>query len=123
MTTQDRIVVIAGARTPFARSRTVFGKMSPSMLGGIAIREAVAKSNVDPDLIGEIYYGIVSPPAEGPNVSREALFESGLPPQIPCTTVNRYCASSLEATAGAAAKIIAGVQYPHCIAPVSTKAC
>jgi len=65
----------------------------------------VARSGIDPKLIDEIYYGIVSPPAEGPNVSREALFDSGLPPEIPCTTVNRYCASAIEACAGIAGKI------------------
>ena len=108
MSNSDRVVVVAGARTPFARARTVFAKMSPAALGGVTLRETVARSGIDPKLIDEIYYGIVSPPAEGSNVSREALFDSGLPPQIPCTTVNRYCASSAEATAGIVAKILAG---------------
>lgn len=108
MSNSDRVVVVAGARTPFARARTVFAKMSPAALGGITLRETVARSGIDPKLIDEVYYGIVSPPAEGSNVSREALFDSGLPPQIPCTTVNRYCASSAEATAGIVAKIMAG---------------
>ena len=60
---------------------------------------------IDPKLIEEVYYGIVSPPADGPNVSREALFDAGLPSSIACTTVNRYCASSAEAAAGIAGKI------------------
>ena len=59
-------------------------------------------------IIEEIYYGIVSPPADGTNVSREALFDSGLPGTIPCTTINRYCASAAEAIAGIAAKIASG---------------
>jgi acetyl-CoA acyltransferase len=105
---EDRIVVVAGARTPFVRARTVFHRMSPAALGGIVLREVIARSDVDPKLVEEIYFGIVSPPAEGTNVSREALFDSGLPPQIPCTTVNRYCASSAEAAAGIAAKILSG---------------
>jgi acetyl-CoA acyltransferase len=108
MSTSDRVVVVAGARTPFARARTVFAKMSPAALGGITLRETVARSGIDPKIIDEIYYGIVAAPAEGSNVSREALFDSGLPPQIPCTTVNRYCASSAEASAGILAKIISG---------------
>lgn len=108
MSNSDRVVVVAGARTPFARARTVFAKMSPAALGGVTLRETVARSGIDPKLIDEVYYGIVSPPAEGSNVSREALFDSGLPPQIPCTTVNRYCASSAEASAGIMAKILAG---------------
>lgn len=104
----DRIVVVAGARTPFVRARGVFAKLPPSTLGGAALRETVAKSGIDPKLIEECYFGIVSPPPEGSNIGREAMFDSGLPPQIACTTINRYCASSAEAAAALAAKITAG---------------
>ena len=58
----------------------------------VTLREVIARSDLDPALVEEVYYGIVSPPAEGSNVAREALFDSGLPPQIPATTINRYCA-------------------------------
>ncbi len=105
---RDRVVVVNGARTPFARARSVFNDMPASALGGIALREAVQRSQIDPEKIEEIYFGIVSAPAEGPNIGREALFDSGLPPSIPCTGINRYCASSLEATAAIAAKLQAG---------------
>jgi acetyl-CoA acyltransferase len=108
MSTTDRVVVVAGARTPFVRARSVFAKLGPAALGGIALRETVARSGIEAKAIDEIYFGIVSPPAEGSNISREALFDSGLPPTIPCTTVNRYCASASEAVAGIVAKIQAG---------------
>jgi acetyl-CoA acyltransferase len=104
----ERIAIIGGARTPFARARSVFHKMSPAALGGVALREAVSKTGILPHLIDEIYFGIVSAPAEGSNISREALFDSGLPPTIACTTINRYCASAMEAAAAIAAKITAG---------------
>jgi len=106
MSTTGRIAVIGGARTPFARARSVYQNMSASQLGGIALREAVSLSGIDPALIEEIYFGIVSAPAEGSNIAREALFDSGLPPSIPATGINRYCASSIEAAAGIAAKIL-----------------
>jgi acetyl-CoA acyltransferase len=105
---QDRVVVVNGVRTPFARARTVYQKMAPSTLGGAVLRETIARSDLDPTLVEEIYFGIVSAPGDGPNVSREALFDSGLPATIPCTTVNRYCASSAEAAAGIAGKIMSG---------------
>ncbi|OFZ22371.1 MAG: hypothetical protein A2X94_00015 [Bdellovibrionales bacterium GWB1_55_8] len=105
---QERVVVVNGARTPFARARTAFKKMPPSALGGVVIRETIARSGLDPALVDEIYFGIVSPPSEGTNVAREALFDSGLPSTIPCTTVNRYCASAAEAASGIAAKIQSG---------------
>jgi acetyl-CoA acyltransferase len=105
---QERVVIVNGVRTPFVRARTVYQKMPPSMLGGIVLRETVARSDMDPALIEEIYMGIVSAPADGPNVAREAQFDSGLPSTIPATTLNRYCASSAETAAGIAAKIGSG---------------
>jgi acetyl-CoA acyltransferase len=105
---QERVVIVNGVRTPFARARTVFQKMPPSTLGGAALREVIARSDLDPTLVGEIYFGIVSAPAEGSNIAREALFDSGLPATIPATGINRYCASSAEAAAGIAAKIASG---------------
>ena len=105
---QDRVVIVSGVRTPFVRARSVFTKMPPSQLGGVALRETIARGDMDPKLVDEVYYGIVSPPPEGTNVSREALFDSGLPSEIPCTTINRYCASASEAIAAATAKILAG---------------
>ncbi|MCM2323529.1 MAG: acetyl-CoA C-acyltransferase [Oligoflexia bacterium] len=105
---QDRVVVVNGARTPFCRARGSFKKMPASALGGVVLRESVARAGVDPSVIEEIYFGIVSAPSEGTNVSREALFDSGLPPTIPATTVNRYCASAAEAATGIMAKILSG---------------
>lgn len=108
MSSQDRVVLVSGARTPFARARTVYSKMPASVLGGIALRETVARAGIDPGLVEEVYFGIVSSPAEGTNVAREALFDSGLPAKVPATTVNRYCASSAEAVAGIMGKISSG---------------
>ncbi len=105
---KERVMVINGARTPFVRARTVFQKLPPSTLGGAVLRETIARSDIDPQLIEEVYFGIVSAPAEGTNIAREALFDSGLPPTIPCTTINRYCASAAEAAAGISAKILSG---------------
>lgn len=104
----ERVMIVNGVRTPFARARTVFQKMPASALGGVVLREIIARSDLDPKLVEEIYFGIVSAPAEGPNIARESLFDSGLPPTIPCTGINRYCASAAEAAAGIAGKIMAG---------------
>lgn len=104
----ERIVVVNGVRTPFVKARTGYKKMPASTLGGVVLRETVARADLDPSLVDEVYLGIVSPPAEGSNVSREALFDSGLPPSIPCTTINRYCASAAEAISAIAGKISSG---------------
>jgi acetyl-CoA acyltransferase len=62
---QERVVVVNGVRTPFVRARTVFQKMPASTLGGATLREVIARSDLDPKLVEEVYYGIVSAPAEG----------------------------------------------------------
>lgn len=104
----ERIAIIGGMRTPFARARTAYAKMTPAQLGGIAIKETVSATGIDPKLIDEIFFGIVSAPSEGSNIAREALFDSGLPQSISATGINRYCASSIEATATLATKIQSG---------------
>ena len=105
---ENKVVIVNGTRTPFARARSVYKKLPPSILAGVTLRETVARANIDPTLIEECYMGIVSPPAEGSNVAREALFDAGLPSEIPCTTINRYCASSAEAATSILGKIEAG---------------
>lgn len=105
---QNKVVIVQGTRSPFVRARGVFKKISPSALGGAVLKETMARTEIDPTLVEEVYFGIVSPPAEGTNVAREALFDSNLPPTIPCTTINRYCASAAEAVAGIAGKISSG---------------
>lgn len=103
----ERIAIVGGMRTPFARARSVYQNMTAANLGGVALRETVSQTGIDPKLIDEVYFGIVSAPAEGSNIAREALFDSGLPATIACTGINRYCASSMESAAGIAAKILA----------------
>lgn len=112
VTTAERVMIVHGKRTPFVRAKTVFRDIPASILGGITLRETVASSGIDPKevskIIEEIYFGIVCPPSEGTNISRECLFDSGLSPTIPCTTINRYCASAGEAIGAIAAKISSG---------------
>ncbi|MBS1957913.1 MAG: acetyl-CoA C-acyltransferase [Bdellovibrionales bacterium] len=108
MSSNERIAIVGGVRTPFARARSVYQNMTAANLGGIALRETVSQTGIDPKLIDEVYFGIVSAPAEGSNIARESLFDSGLPQEIACTGINRYCASSIESAAALAAKITAG---------------
>ncbi len=105
---KDRVAIVAGVRTPFVRARGVFRHLPASTLGGAVLQETVTRSGIDPSLIEDITLGIVCAPAEGTHVAREALFDSVLPRSIPCTTVNRYCASSSEAIACVTAKILSG---------------
>lgn len=104
----ENVVLVSAVRTPFVRARSVFKQVPPSTLSGIVLREVCSRVKMNPKDIGEILWGMVSAPAEGSNIAREALFDSGLSPEIPCTTINRYCASSLEAMGIAVARIQSG---------------
>ena len=72
--------------------------MRPDDLAAIAIREAVSTAGIDAGTIDEIYFGAANQAGEdNRNVARMAGLLAGLPETVPGTTVNRLCASGLEA--------------------------
>lgn len=91
-------VYIAGA------VRTAIGKYGGSLksvpahtLAASVIKEAVRRAGIDPETIGEVILGEVRQSTEASNIARSALLEAGLPEKIPGFTVNRLCASSMQA--------------------------
>jgi acetyl-CoA acyltransferase len=82
--------------------------MSPVQLGTIAVRELIARTNVDPGDVGELVYGTVVPSVLAPNVAREVGLTAGLPPAVPAYTVGRACASANQAITSAAEAIARG---------------
>ncbi len=104
----NRIAIIDGVRTPFAKMGTVFKDMSAQALGSLVAREVVERCAIDPEQIDEVIFGNVSQPAEAANIARVIALLSGLPKTIPAYTVHRNCASGMEAVAQAALKIQAG---------------
>ena len=103
-----RVAIVAGARTPFAKSGTDLVELDAIDLAGIAGAEAVARSGVDPREIDGAIFGIVLPPLHGPNLGREAVFRAALPDSVPGTTVNLACASSNRAITSGAEAILLG---------------
>ncbi|MCH2133176.1 MAG: acetyl-CoA C-acyltransferase [Phycisphaerales bacterium] len=104
-----RAAVITAIRTPFGRYGGTLSPVRPDDLAALVIREAVARSGIDPKLIDEIYFGAANQAGEdNRNVARMAGLLAGLPETVPGTTVNRLCASGLEAIAIAARMIEAG---------------
>jgi acetyl-CoA C-acetyltransferase len=92
-------VIAAATRTPIGRAvKGSLREVRPDDLGAIAVREAVARSAVDPALIDDLIVGTAYPHGKsGSNLGRRLVPLARLPISIPGTTVNRFCASSLQA--------------------------
>jgi acetyl-CoA acyltransferase len=104
-------VIVSAVRTAVGKAPNgVFRQTRPDELAAVAIREAVARvSALDPETVDDVVIGCAMPEAEqGLNVARIASIRAGLPVSASAVTVNRFCASSLEAVAIAAARILAG---------------
>ncbi|MEZ4424385.1 MAG: acetyl-CoA C-acyltransferase FadI [Gemmatimonadota bacterium] len=93
-----RTAIVAGVRTPFARSGTVFADLTAIELGKTAVRELVARSGVDPDQVDHLIYGTVVHDTQAPNIAREVGLGT-LPKTVPAVTVSRACSSSNQAIA------------------------
>jgi acetyl-CoA acyltransferase len=105
---ERRVAVIAGCRTPFARSGTALRDLSAVELGKACVRELLERSEVDPASIGAVVMGQVVPSVHAPNLAREVGLGVGLPKEVPAHTVNRACASASQAIADVAAEIRLG---------------
>lgn len=104
-----RVAVVAGIRTPFARSGTSFDDVTAVELGGMAVKELVARHDIDGSAVDELIYGTVVPSVSRPNIAREVVFEAGLPLRLPAASVIMACASSNRAITDAAEKIALGL--------------
>jgi acetyl-CoA acyltransferase len=107
--------VLAAYRTPGTRARK--GKLKdarPDDLAAAAIRGLLERTRVDARSIEDVILGCAFPEAEqGMNVARVAALAAGLPCEVPAQTVNRFCASGLQAIASAAERIAGG--FADCI--------
>ncbi len=105
------VVIVSGARTAIGRAvKGTLRAVRPDDLAAIAIEGALGRApGVDPNAIDDVIMGCASPEGEqGLNVARIAALRAGLPHSIPGLTINRFCASGLEAIALGAAKIASG---------------
>lgn len=103
-----RVAIVAGCRTPFIRSGTLFRKLTATELGTFAVRELLQRANLYPTEVDEVIYGTVLPSPLAPNISREVGLGAGIPPSASAYTVSRACASSNQAITSAAEVISRG---------------
>ena len=102
-------VIVSAARTPIGRAfRGAFNQTHGATLAGHVVRHAAERAHVDPAEIEDVIIGVGMPEgATGHNLGRNAALRAGFPDRVPGTTINRYCASGLQAIATAAGRIIA----------------
>jgi 3-oxoadipyl-CoA thiolase len=99
-------VIVECLRTPIGRYRGALAAVRPDDMAALVIREVVARTKIDPAIIDDCYWGAANQAGEdNRNAARMAVLLAGLPDSVPGTTVNRLCASGLEAVAIAARMI------------------
>jgi acetyl-CoA C-acetyltransferase len=100
--TDDPVVIVSYARTPIGAFMGSLSAIKSTELGAVAIRAAVARSGVEPDLIQRVYMGCVLPAGLGQAPARQATLGAGLPRSVEATTVNKMCGSGMQAAIMAA---------------------
>lgn len=112
----DPVVIAAYARTPMGGFQGVLSSVKATALGSAAVKAAVERAGVAPELVEQIFMGCVLPAGLGRAPARQAALGAGLPKSVEATTVNKMCGSGMQAAimahdalaAGSADIIIAG---------------
>ena len=103
-----RVAIVAGLRTPFERSGTLFKSLSAQDLGRAVVAELVARAGLEGEEIDTLVFGTVVPSVLAPNIAREVALLPMLPKGIPAVTVSRACTSANQAITDAADQIALG---------------
>ena len=103
-------VIVSTARTPIGKAyRGAFNDTEAPVLGGHVMKAAVERAGIDPATIDDVFWGVGNQwGTQGGNAARMAIFEAGLPIEVPGFTLDRKCGSGLTAAALAARSIMAG---------------
>ena len=92
----SKTVILDGARTPFGKFGGGLSSLTASDLGGIAIKEALAKANVAAEAVNEVIIGTVLQAGQGQIPSRQAANKAGIPWNVKTETINKVCASGMR---------------------------
>ena len=91
------VVIVSVARTPIGSFMGSLSTIPAPELGAIAIKGALDKININPNLVQEVFMGNVVSAGLGQAPARQAAIHAGIPDTVPCTTVNKVCASGMKA--------------------------
>jgi acetyl-CoA acyltransferase len=106
---QDRVAIVAGVRTPFAKQGTAYAKLSALDLGRICVAELLQRSGIHRSEVNQVVYGQVIPSLAVPNIAREIVLGVELSRSVEAYSVARACATSYQSTVNVAESILAGV--------------
>src|SRR5262245_15972900 len=96
------IAILDGVRTPFTRAYGPLAEVPAQELGRIAVRALLERTSIPPDQIDQVVFGNVATPANAANIARVIALQAGIPQDRIAHTVQRNCASGLEAITTAA---------------------
>lgn len=102
------VYIIAAVRTPLGSFGGSLKQFTATQLGAVAIKGAIAKAGVAPELVNDVLMGSVLQANLGQAPARQAAKFAGLPNEVNCTTINKVCASGMKAIALAAQSILLG---------------
>ena len=92
-----RVVIVSAVRTPIGSFMGGLSTVTAPKLGAVAIKGALDKIKLDPNLIDEVFMGNVVQAGVGQAPARQAALFAGLPNSVACTTINKVCASGMKA--------------------------
>ena len=102
------VVIVSAARTPIGSFLGGLSSVPAPKLGAIAIKGALEKINLNPEIIDEVLMGNVVQAGTGQAPAKQAAIYAGIPDTVPCTTVNKVCASGMKTIMQAAQSIALG---------------
>ena len=104
----NKAVIVSATRTPLGSFGGSLSGMGATTLGGLVIREAIQRADIEDAVVDECIMGMVLPCGYGQNPAKQAVVKSGLPWEVEAITVNKVCGSSLKAVMLAAQAIQCG---------------
>jgi acetyl-CoA C-acetyltransferase len=102
------VVVVSAVRTPIGRYGGAFRNVHPAELGGVAVAAALSRGGVDPAAVEEVLMGHGRQAGSGPNPARQVGRRAGLPDTVSAQTINKACASGMQAIATGAQSLLLG---------------
>lgn len=104
----NTVVIVAAQRTPLGSFMGALSSIQATDLGATAIRSCLKKVKLDPQQVDEVFMGHVLQAGTGQAPARQAALAAGIPENVPCTTINKVCASGMKAIQLAAQGIALG---------------
>jgi acetyl-CoA C-acetyltransferase len=105
---EPRVLLAGAARTPIGNFGGALAASSAAELGGVAARAALARAAVPLEAVDEVWFGHARQAGNGPNLARQVVRRAGLADAVPATTLNKACASGMQAIASAAQSVRLG---------------